>query len=242
MTAMNLANTKGRGSAERRDVRSVIVFDVNETLLDLTALDPHFERVFGDSGVRALWFQQMLFSAFVGIASNRYVAFGAAARGALKVVAARRGLELSNEDETAIVRGMTSLPPHPEVTHGLERLRAAGFRLATLTNSRPEVAEAQIENAGLSPFFELLLSADAVGRLKPAPEPYRMSAEQMGVALGDVWLVAAHAWDITGAIRAGCRGAFVSRPGAVLDPTGETPNLQGADLEEVAAAIIAADG
>lgn len=223
-------------------MRTVIVFDVNETLLDLSALDPQFERAFGHDGVRAEWFQQMLSSAFAATASNRYVEFGAAARGALTMVAERRGVEVADEDAKAILGGIRTLPPHPEVSAGLERLRDAGFRLATLTNSVAEVAEAQISNAGLSEYFDEILSADAVERLKPAPDPYRMAAERLGVEIGDVRLVAAHAWDVTGAIRAGCRAAFVARPGAVLDPTGETPDLIGSDLEEIATAIIGAGG
>jgi 2-haloacid dehalogenase len=105
----------------------------------------------------------------------------------------------------------------------------------------PEVGEAQMANAGLAALFERLLSADAAGRLKPAPEVYRMAAEQLEVGIREIRLVAAHAWDVTGAMRAGCRGAFVARPGMVLDPTGETPDIVGQDLREVAAAIIATD-
>ena len=69
---------------------------------------------------------------------------------------------------------MTSLPAHPDVRPALERLRAAGVRLATLTNSTAEVAEAQLEFAGIRDLFEASLSADTVGRLKPAPQPYRL--------------------------------------------------------------------
>lgn len=220
-------------------MRPVLVFDVNETLLDLAALDPHFERIFGDAGFRDAWFQQMLLSAFTATASGRYVAFGAAAVGALAMVAERQGVELSDRDRQAVVSGMRTLPPHPEVADSLERLRAEGFRLATLTNSVQDVAEAQIENAGLSSLFEQVLSADAARRLKPAPEPYRMAAGRLDVPVSDVRLVAAHAWDVTGAIRAGCRAAFVARPGAVLDPNGETPDIVGSDLREIADAIIA---
>jgi FMN phosphatase YigB (HAD superfamily) len=77
------------------------------------------------------------------------------------------------------------------------------------------VARAQLDHAGLSGPFELVLSADAVRRLKPAPEPYRMAAERLGVAVGEVRLVAAHAWDVAGAARAGCATDFVARPGKV---------------------------
>jgi 2-haloacid dehalogenase len=82
------------------------------------------------------------------------------------------------------------------VADALQRLRDAGLRLASLTNSTEQVARAQLEHAGLIDLFELVLSADTVGRLKPAPEPYLMAAERLGVAIGEIRLVAAHAWDI----------------------------------------------
>jgi 2-haloacid dehalogenase len=103
------------------------------------------------------------------------------------------------------------------------------------------VARAQLEHAGLIDAFELVLSADTVHRLKPAPEPYRMAAEQLGGAVDQVRLIAAHAWDVAGAARAGCATAFVARPGKVLDPLVERPEIIGADLAEVAEAILAVE-
>lgn len=216
----------------------VCVFDVNETLLDLGALDPHFGRVFGDAGVRRVWFNQLLQSALVSTVLDDYSDFGSIGATALTMTALRRGTELSNEDRQDILGAMRHLPPHPDVSDGLERLHAAGFRLAALTNSTAEVAEAQIANAGLHHFFEQILSADAVQRLKPAPETYRMAAERMGVDVRGMRLVAAHAWDVAGAIHAGCTAAFVARPGMVLDPLFETPDIVGVDLVDVAEKIL----
>ena len=68
-----------------------------------------------------------------------------------------------------------------------------------------------------------------------------MAAERLGVAIAEIRLVAAHAWDIAGAARAGCAAAFVARPGKVLDPLVERPEIIGADLAEVATAILAID-
>jgi 2-haloacid dehalogenase len=65
-----------------------------------------------------------------------------------------------------------------------------------------------------------------------------MTAERMGVSIQQVRLVAAHAWDIAGAMRAGCAGAFIARPGAVLDPTAPRPDVIGADLRELTEQII----
>lgn len=219
----------------------VMVFDVNETLLDVGALDPLFVHMFGDAAARREWFGQMLQSAFVSTITGTYRDFGTLAMSALVMVAQRRDVELSDEDRTALRDGMRQLPPHPEVGEAFERLRASGVRLATLTNSTLEAGEAQLANANLREFLEQTLSADSVRRLKPAPEPYRMAAERMGVAVEEIRLVAAHAWDIAGALNAGCAAAFVARPGQVLDPSGAQPDIIEPDLHGVADRILATD-
>jgi 2-haloacid dehalogenase len=127
------------------------------------------------------------------------------------------------------------------VIESLDRLRTAGLRLAALTNSAVKVARDQLTHAGLADYFEQILSADMVRRLKPAPEPYRMAAERMGVPISEVRLIAAHAWDVAGALRAGCAAAFIARPGMVLDPLVERPDIVGADLHEVADQIVAVE-
>jgi 2-haloacid dehalogenase len=222
-------------------MRRVQVFDVNETLLDLAAMDRHFERVFGDAGVRVPWFTQMIQSALVATVTGAYRPFGAHAMAALEMTAERAGVTLADGDREAIADQLRHLPAHPEVAGALRRLGDAGLRLASLTNSTEEVARAQLEHAGLIDAFELVLSADTVGRLKPAREPYLMAAERLGVAVGQVRLIAAHAWDVAGAASAGCATAFVARPGKVLDPLAERPEIVGDDLAEVAEAILAVD-
>jgi 2-haloacid dehalogenase len=223
-------------------MRRVQLFDVNETLLDLAAMDPHFQRICGDAGVRRAWFNQMIQSALVSTVTGAYSQFGAHAMAALEMTADQAGVELSDDDKQAVATQLRQLPAHPEVPGALRRLGAAGLRLAALTNSTEEVATAQLTHAGLIDAFELVLSADTVGRLKPAPAPYRMAAERLGVAVGQLRLIAAHAWDVAGAARAGCATAFVARPGKVLDPLVERPEIIGADLTEVADAILAIDG
>jgi 2-haloacid dehalogenase len=219
----------------------VLVFDVIETLLDLRALDPAFAAVFGDAGVRQQWFQQMLQSALVSTVTGTYRDYTQCGRAALEMTARRRGLELSPDDQQRILGTIRKLPAHPEVVDGLSRLRDAGFRMAALTNSTAEVAEAQLTHAGLREFFEQALSADMARRLKPAREAYHLAAQRLSVQPAEIRLIACHAWDVTGALRAGCAAAFVARPGSgmVLDPTGEQPDVVGADLREVAEGIIA---
>lgn len=219
-------------------MRRVCVFDVNETLLDLKGLDEYFGTIFGDTSLRKAWFAQFLQSALVSTVTNSYRKFDDVGIGALQMLTTRQGVTLTEEHRRLIRDGMQHLPAHPDVRESLERLRIAGFRRATLTNSTAEVAEAQLKNAGIRDYFEQILSADTVQRLKPAPEAYRMAANSLGVSIERVRLVAAHAWDIAGALRAGCAAAFVARPGMVLDPLFERPDVIGVDLREVTDGIL----
>lgn len=216
----------------------VLVFDVNETLLDLSALRPSFQHLFGDADVLSAWFAQVLQTALVTTVTDTYADFSTVGAAALDVVAARRGRTLAPEDKDVIAQGMRRLPPHADVPGALQRLRDAGLRLAALTNNPQEVVDAQLEHAGLRALFSEVLSADAARRLKPAAAVYHLAAERLGVAPGLMRLVAAHDWDVTGAIRAGCAAAFVARPGMVLGPLSERPDVIGPDLDAVATRIL----
>jgi len=219
----------------------VIAFDVNETLLDLRGLDTVFEETLGDRALRPQWFQTMLQLSFVGTITGRYVDFTTAQHAALRVIAARGAMRLSREQADRIVDTMRRLPAHPDAAPALDRLLAAGRTLITLTNSPLGVVEEQLRFAGIRDRFAHVVSADEVKRLKPAPEPYRHAAERAGTDVAGLRLVAAHAWDIAGALAAGCAAAFVKRPGMALDPEGQRPDVEGNDLIEVAENILEAD-
>lgn len=220
----------------------VCVFDVNETLLDLSAMDAAFARPFSNpTAVRRAWFAQMIQSALVGVVTDRYADFGRVGGAALRMTAARENVAITDKEVRTILHQIRRLPPHRDVRGALERLRDAGLRLATLTNSTQEVAEEQLAHAGIRDLFEQVLSADSVRRLKPAAEPYRMAAEKLGVPIGQVRLIAAHPWDVAGALHAGCAGAFVARPGMPFDPLVERPDIVGETLTDVAEQILSAE-
>ena len=202
----------------------------------MRALDPHFERVFGDSGVRAQWLGQVLQSALVVMMTDNYVDFAQVGRSALEMMAARRGVVLKDEDSQTILGGMRQLPPHSEV---LMRLKDVGLRLAALTNSPPAMVEAQLTSAGLIEYFDDVLSVDTVKKFKPAQEVYRTAARTLGIDTSDMLMVATHDWDIAGAMNAGCRGAFIARPGMVLNPLYPAPDIVGSDLVGVVGEILA---
>jgi 2-haloacid dehalogenase len=219
----------------------ILVFDVNETLLDLSALEPHFERVFSDKAALREWFHEVIQYAGALTLAGDYHPFGDVARAALEMTAEAHGVGLSPEDAKLIIGGIRTLPAHTEVPRALDRLRNTGFRMVTLTNSPPAVVDAQMKYANLQQYFERNFSVDAVRRYKPAAEPYQMVASELGVATSWLRMVAAHAWDVGGAMRAGCRAAFVARPGKAAFPLFPAPEITGSDLFEVSEEILGAD-
>jgi 2-haloacid dehalogenase len=221
--------------------RRILVFDVNETLLDVGALGPQFERLFGTAAVGQEWFSNVVLYSQVAALAGPYAEFGTIARGALDMTAAARGVTLSEEDRAGILRGLVSLPAHPDVSDGLQALRQSGFRLVTLTNSAPAAVKQQLTSAGLAGFFEQSYSVDRVKTFKPAAQVYQLVATDLGVTPADLRLVAAHAWDVIGAMRAGCAAAFIARPGKALFPLADRPDVVGSDLREVARLIAARD-
>jgi len=222
-------------------LRRIIVCDVNETLLDIGALAPDFKEAFGDPRILLEWFAQVLLYSEVATLAGPYVEFASIAGAALDMIASARGVPVSADKRTRILQGMLTLPAHPDVRDGLEAMRDAGLRLVTLTNSAPTAVEQQLANAGLASLFERSFSVHSVRRFKPAPEPYRFVADALAAPIEHLRLVAAHAWDIVGALRAGCAAAFVARPGKVLYPLGPQPDITGSDFRTVADAIIAAE-
>jgi len=219
----------------------VIVCDVNETLLDIDALKPHFARVFGDEGAVQSWFSTVLLYSQVVTLAGPYSDFSSLGAAALDMTATARGVTLSPADRSRILKAVLTLPAHADVPGGLQTMRDAGLRLVTLTNSAPAAVEQQLANAGIARFFERVFSVDAVKRFKPAVEVYRSVGDALGLPLDRLRLVAAHAWDVQGALRAGYAAAFVARPGKVLYPLGPQPDITGPDFLDVARQIVAAE-
>ncbi len=221
--------------------RRIIVCDVNETLLDLGALAPRFAAAFGSAAVVDEWFSTVLLYSEVATLAGPYADFGRIGAAALDMVAAAHHIRLSDEARTTILQTMRTLPAHHDVPAGLARLRDAGLRVVALTNSSPDMVREQLASAGLAPLFERVFSVDAVQRFKPAPEPYQFVARSLGVPTGQLRMVAAHAWDIVGALRAGCAAAFVARGGRAMYPLGPQPDIVAPDFTDVAARIAAVE-
>lgn len=220
--------------------KSIIVFDVNETLLDINILEPLFRRMFNAEHAMREWFAQLILYSEALTLAEAYTPFGELGGGVLRMLGRAKRVNVTDADLDELRSLLQAMPAHPDVPDALRRLKEAGFRLVTLTNSAPQSGLGPLERAGIASFFERQLSIDAVRRYKPAPETYRMVAGELGVETRALRLVAAHTWDTLGAQQAGCLAALVARSGnaPLLLPTVPVPDVIGPDMTMVAEQII----
>ena len=221
-------------SHDRRMVRpTVLIFDVNETLLDLTALRSVLADALGGSERLAEWFFRLLHGSLVANATDNFRSFETIGVEALAAVAQRQGLDFTDRERHELVAGFRSLPPHPDVPNALARL-AETYRLIALSNGSPSGITAQLTDARVLDHFETIVSVEEVGRFKPHPAPYQYALERTGVDAGEALMVAAHDWDIAGAAVVGIPGAFIQRPGAIWSLPTPLPKVVVADTSELA--------
>ncbi len=213
----------------------LVAFDVNETLLDVSALAPAFQQAVGPDVSIGEWFARMLHRSLVANHLGRYQPFGELGAESLMWLAARKDIDLAPQVAADLVEGMARLPAHPDAAPGLEALAAEGARMIALTNSATEIARSQLEGAGLDGYFERILSVDGVRRFKPHPDVYLDAATTCGVDIGRMVMVAAHDWDVAGAQVAGAVGCFVRRQPWGLAQM--SPNLSVDDIGGLAEAL-----
>ncbi len=217
----------------------VLIFDVNETLLDLAPLKKSVgEALGGREDLLPLWFSTMLHYSLVETLSDNYHSFGEIGTAALMMVAETRGIEMEyDEAKESIVTPLRALPPHPDVVAGLKALKEKGYRIVSLTNSSAVGVETQFKNAGLTDLFEKRFSVDSVKKFKPHPDTYQTVLDDLGVNAEEVLMVAAHAWDLAGAKNVGLQTAFIARPGKTLYPNLARPDYVLKDLSELAKSL-----
>ena len=150
----------------------LIVFDVNETLLDVQIMEPLFERIFGERQATRLWFANFILYSTVLTVAGCYVPFTDIGSAVTKMLADPRSIEITDADEKELTEKFSPMPPHREVPAALGKLRDAGFRLFTLTNNLLEVQTRQFEHGGIVDLFERRFSANGLKHHKPAYRAY----------------------------------------------------------------------
>ena len=219
--------------------RPIIVFDVNETLLDLDSINPIFERIFKDPAAMRLWFADLILYSEALTIAGVYVPFTDIGAAVLQMLAATRGITISEADGAELTNRFASMPPHHEVPAALRRLRDHGFRLFTLTDNTLQISGRQLTQGGIIDLFERRFSVDeTVHRHKPAPEAYDSVAAALNLDPGDICLIASHVWDTIGAGAAGWQAGLILREGNAPLGVGPQPDYIGKDLDAIADQLI----
>jgi 2-haloacid dehalogenase len=206
--------------------RPIIVFDVNETLLDLESIRPTFDRIFNDPAAMRLWFAGLITYSEALTLAGVYVPFTDIGAAVLRMLAATRDIMISETDAAELTDRFATMPPHPEVPAALRRLRAHGFRLFTLTDNTLAISGRQLEHGGIIEEFERRFSVDET------------VAAALGVEPGNICLIASHVWDTLGAVAAGWQAALILREGNAPLDVGPQPDYIGEDLDAVADQLI----
>ncbi|MDJ0382130.1 haloacid dehalogenase type II [Streptomyces sp. G-G2] len=223
----------------RQNARDVLVFDVNETLSDMSPLESRFEEIGAPPSLFRLWFAGVLRDGFALTAAGAFAEFSAVAREGLRGLLPSVPGWSGDVEEAAghVLDGLSRLQVHPDVSDGVRGLREGGFRLVTMTNGSSQLSERLLGRAGLTDCFEGHLDVSGPRRWKPARAAYQYVVDQTGVRPDEAVLVAVHPWDIDGAQRAGLRGAWLRRGAAHYPQVMLNPTHTAEDLRELAQAL-----
>lgn len=215
-------------------MKPLIVLDVNETLSDVSTMGAAFASAGLPASDVPSWFNGVLRDGFALTALGATPSFAALARDSLHGMLAGRADADDLVDQVMAAFG--ELPVHPDVAPGLRSLHDAGHRIVTLSNGAASVAERLLTRAGLADVVDAFLTVEDAGAWKPMPVAYVHALTTCDVRADDAVMVAAHAWDIDGASRAGLRTVYVDRGRRRPYPGSFTaPDVTVAGLDEIAA-------
>lgn len=221
--------------------RNTILFDINETVLDLSSLKPLFAEHFGNEAFTATWFSMLLHSSNVCALTGVKSDFGSLAGVMLDTFAARMKQPLSAQAKQTILGAFATLPAHADMRQALEQLHAAGYRTVAFTNSSIQLVTSQITNSGLMELFDQRISVESTGSFKPDPKVYHFAAETLGQPIEQLRLIATHDWDTHGALSAGMQAAYIDRTGAPYHAQYLRPDAFATSMTELVQQIITLD-
>lgn len=219
----------------------LLVFDVNETLLDIEILKPLFTDIFAVPDRMREWFAQVILYSEALSLTGTYVPFGKLGGGVLRMLGEIYGIAVTDYHVRQLAALLTDMPVHADVAAGLTELKDAGFRMVTLTNSPKSAGPDALDRAGLGPMFDQRFTVDTVQRFKPTPATYQLVQDATEALPDATWLIAAHTWDTIGAQAFGWKAALITRginAPLVLDGIPQ-PTLVARDVGEAARVIAA---
>lgn len=200
-TGAALAATTGASgrAAELQSVKA-IAFDAFP-IFDPRPIFARAEEIFPGRGAELAnaWRARQFEYQWLRALGGRYADFWRATEDALVYAAKLLRLDLDAEKRARLMEGFLELRPWPDVPAALAALRAAGLRLAFLSNFTERMLRRGIETAGLSGLFEQVLSTDRIRSYKPDPRAYRMGVDALGLRRDEILFVAFAGWDAAGA-------------------------------------------
>jgi 2-haloacid dehalogenase len=209
-----------------------VVFDAYGTLFDVAASTAAERASLGERGVALaeLWRQKQLQYTWLRSLQARHADFAAVTADALDFALAKLGLS-DPALRARLLEAYDHLAAFPEAREALGKLRAAGLRLAVLSNGAPRMLAAATRSAGLEDLLEAVLSVEEVGVYKPHPSVYQLAVDRLGIRADGLLFVSANGWDAHGASAFGLKVAWCNRAG---DPPEQLPGRPQAVVRSLA--------
>ena len=227
----------------RREI-SAIVFDQYGTIVDmqqgLTEIAGPFLRGKGWTGnphAFVTWWRRTHYenSMIDALCDRGHTPYRQIGHRAVSQVMDRCGFSYTQEEVRALVSGIETLRPFPDVVDALHRLRAAGYTLVILSNGDRDMLEASGPHIGFP--FDHVISVQEAGYFKPHWKTYASAEERIGVDRSNCLFVANHAFDCIGAKSYGMRTAFIDRRERPFGETPHQPDLIVSDFLALAAVL-----
>jgi 2-haloacid dehalogenase len=217
---------------------AAVAFDIFGTLFELDPLGARLESAGLPKQSLKLWFSRMLRDAFACEAAGTFRNFREVAAGALQVLLIENGAITDQKQIDHVLDGFSELQPRKDVESAFRKLQEAKVPIATLGNGSASTVRQLLERSGLLKYVRHVLSIEEVKHWKPHREPYLFAARTMQVEPNRLALIAAHAWDTHGAHEAGLITGWISVLEKRYQPAFDPPDVSGASLEEVVAALV----
>ena len=217
--------------------RRIVVFDIIGTCFSLDKLQQQLTEFGAPLGTTKLWFSQSLRDAFALSHAGGYQPLKEILQAELPRTLKLLEVELNSSERSQVMEQLSQLELNQSAESAFKLLTEAGYQIAALTNGSKSATEKLLERAGVQKYFSEVYSCDAIAITKPHQDVYKMVKTQN---LSQTWLVAAHAWDIMGAIQVGMRTAFVTQLEKDYLDVYPQPQIMAENLLEAANQIVEA--
>jgi 2-haloacid dehalogenase len=212
----------------------LILFDVYETLLDMSKVESKMNDLFHSRRAYRLWIELLMQYCLLESSSGRFHPFSVISKAALTTTANILNHPITDQLNDDVLLLMKHAPMHEGTEDGLSDLNDLGYRLAALTNASFEVITDRMEATGLISYFEFVISAEQIKKYKPTRESYEAVAKKARLDPHDILVVTSRGWDLSGASSAGMRTVYIDQDGRNKYPLAPEPTMHAKNVTELA--------